>query len=459
MMTELSYSLHLGSDKNRKQSSKGVAKDNTSGSSSLSNNGIQNATQLSKVNKHNLRMYDNNPEQIEIIRGSNDLFKDTQALYEQEFDQSRIEYNEKQTRNDRMINDYFDHVNKDKLRDLACQLIIEIGDKEFWENKDDTYRKKMTDVFNEQIKELENLIPSFKVANAVVHYDETSPHIHIVGFGVCNDNKVGLKKQVTKSKIFTKESLATLQDKMREACIKSFNKFYDDTKELKAKQKGRNQDLPVKEMAEYKEFKRKYEQKQKQQAVADKKVDTLIERGNTIDEKLKVLKPTVLDKNKYTISKEDIDVISGFVKATKDTTKAVKEANKINNLVNKAEYQYNDMSSRNFFISEELKEAKEEIEDLKYELDEKDTIIERLEKEVEKFKGLYEKFKNFWKGIIGKFQEKIGYDKSQRYKDIAKELYEDDVITKRDKDIIEDPDRAVITEEELTNKQKMKGAR
>ena len=41
-------------------------------------------------------------------------------------------------------------------------------------------------------------------------------------------------------------------------------------------------------------------------------------------------------------------------------------------------YQYNDMSSRNFFISEELKEAKEEIEDLKYELDEKDTIIERL---------------------------------------------------------------------------------
>lgn len=458
-MTELSYSLHLGSDKNRKQSSKEVAKDNTSGSSSLSNNGIQNAMQLSKVNKHNLRMYDNNPEQIEIIRGSNDLFKDTQALYEQKFDQSRIEYNEKQTRNDRMVNNYFDHVNKDKLRDLACQLIIEIGDKEFWDNKNDAYRKKMTDVFNEQIKELEKLIPSFKVANAVIHYDETSPHIHIVGFGVCDDNKVGLKKQVTKSKIFTKESLATLQDKMREACIKSFNKFYDDTKELKAKQKGRNQDLPVKDMAEYKEFKRKYEQKQKQQAVADKKVDTLIEKGNTIDEKLKLLKSQTLNKGKYTITQEDVDTIREFVKATKDTTKVVKDANKINNLVNKAEYQYNDMSSRNFFISEELKEVKEEIEDLKYELDEKDTIIERLEKEVEKFKGLYEKFKNFWKGIIGKFQEKIEYDKSQRYKDIAKELYEDDVITKRDKEIMEDTNRVVITEEELTNKQKMKGAR
>ena len=117
------------------------------------------------------------------------------------------------------------------------------------------------------------------------------------------------------------------------------------------------------------------------------------------------------------------------------------------------------MFSRNFSLLEDLSKAKEEIEDLKYELDEKDTIIERLEKKVEKFKGLYEKFKNFWKGIIGKFQEKIGYDKSQRYKDIAKELYEDDVISKRDKEIIEDSERAIITEEELENKQKMKGAR
>ena len=458
-MTELSYSLHLGSDKNRKQSSKAVADGNTSGSSSLSNNGIQNSTQLSKVNKHNLRMYDNNPEQIEIIRGSNDLYKDTQALYIQEFEQSRIEYNEKQTRSDRMIKSYFDHVNKDKLRDLACQIIIEIGDKEFWNDKDDTYRKKMTDVFDEQIKELEKLIPSFKIANAVIHYDETSPHIHIVGIGISEKNKIGLKKQVTKSKIFTKESLATLQDKMREACIKSFNKYYDDTKELKAKQKGRNQDLPVKEMAEYKDFKRKFEQKQKQQALADKKVDTLDEKGNAIEEKLKLLKPTTFNKGKYTISQEDVDSIHSYIKATKDTTKAVKDANKINNLINKAEYQYNNLFSQKFSLSEDLREAKEKIEDLEYKLEEKDTIIERLEKEVKKFKGLYEKFKNFWKGIIGKFQEKIGYDKSQRYRDIAKELYEDDVITKRDKEIIEDPDRAIITEEELPNKQKMKGAR
>ena len=46
-----------------------------------------------------------------------------------------------------------------------------------------------------------------------------------------------------------------------------------------------------------------------------------------------------------------------------------------------------------------------------------------------------------------------------QYKDIVNELFADDVLSKRDKDIIEDPTRRVITEEELTNKPKMKGAR
>lgn len=456
---ELSYSFHLGSDKNRKQISKEVANNNPSGSSSLSNNGIQNATQLSKVDKHNLRKYDNNPEQIEIIRGSNNLYKDTQELYLKEFEEARLEFNARQTRKDRTINNYFDHVKQDKLRDLACQIIIEIGDKDFWQGKDDTYRKKMSDVFNEQLKELEKLVPSFKVANAVVHFDETSPHMHIVGIGVCDNNKVSLKKQVTKSKVFTKESLAKIQNKMRDACIKSFNKFYNDTKELKEKQKGRNQDMPVKEMAEYKEFKRKFEQKQKQQVVANKKVDTLIEKANTIDEKLSLLKPQTLNKVKYTITQTDVDTIRGFVKATIDTTKDIKSANKINNLINKAEYQYNNMFSQNFSLSEELKEAKEEIEDLKYELNEKNTIIKRLEKEVEKFKGLYEKFLNFWKDIIKKFQKKIGLDNDKSFKEVANNLYYSNVISAREKEMMNNPTEEVVSIEELNNKDKKKGAR
>ena len=39
----------------------------------------------------------------------------------------------------------------------------------------------MIDVYNEQIKDLTKILPTFKIANATIHFDETSPHLHIVG--------------------------------------------------------------------------------------------------------------------------------------------------------------------------------------------------------------------------------------------------------------------------------------
>ena len=50
---------------------------------------------------------------------------------------------------------------------------------------------------------------------------------------------------------------------MRNACIKSYNKFYDVDSRLKTKQKGRNQDINVKEMDNYREMKKKLEQENK----------------------------------------------------------------------------------------------------------------------------------------------------------------------------------------------------
>ena len=106
MEQELAYSFHLGSDKNKSRLAKKVAKDNLSGTTSLSNNAIQNAKDLSDVNKHNLRDYDNYKEKICIIYGSDNLYQDVQDLYFCEFEQARIEYNEKQTREDRKIKYY-----------------------------------------------------------------------------------------------------------------------------------------------------------------------------------------------------------------------------------------------------------------------------------------------------------------------------------------------------------------
>ena len=107
IIEELAYSFHLGSDKNKKSKIRLSAKNNRSGTTSLSNNAIQNAQTLSRIDKHNYRKYDNDQEDIVIIKGSSSIVDDVKELYKKEFEKARIEYNEKQVRDDRKINDYF----------------------------------------------------------------------------------------------------------------------------------------------------------------------------------------------------------------------------------------------------------------------------------------------------------------------------------------------------------------
>ncbi len=80
--------------------------------------------------------------------------------------------------------------------DIACEIIIELGDMDFWNDKDQQYRLKMIDVYNEQVKDLIKIVPNFKIANATIHFDEVSPHMHIVGVPVSYDCKRGMKKQI-----------------------------------------------------------------------------------------------------------------------------------------------------------------------------------------------------------------------------------------------------------------------
>lgn len=47
----------------------------------FNNNAIQNSMHLGKVNNHNLRKYDNNQEQIKIVKGTNDIVEDVKELY------------------------------------------------------------------------------------------------------------------------------------------------------------------------------------------------------------------------------------------------------------------------------------------------------------------------------------------------------------------------------------------
>ena len=240
---ELSYSLHLGNDKNKSIKARQEAKNTPSGTTSKNNNAIQNVKQLGKVNHHNLRQYDNNQELIKTIKGSNDIVKDVKELYLDLFDDARLEYNNKQTRDDIKINNYFNKIANDTKHDLACEIVIELGNMEYWDEKSLEYKYQMTQVFEQQLEDIQEIVPDFYIANATIHFDEHSPHMHIVGVPVKENCKTGLSRQVGKTSIFTKESLVIIQDKMRERCINEFNIAYGMDSKLKEKQKGKNRDI------------------------------------------------------------------------------------------------------------------------------------------------------------------------------------------------------------------------
>lgn len=317
-MAELSYSFHLGRDKNRRTSSRSNAKNNLSGSTSLANNGIQNARQLSKVNNHDFRKYDDDTRGIYTLKGCNDIVYDVKEFYKTEFEEARLEYNNKQSRPSRMINDYFEHVSNDEKKDLACEIIIELGNKEFWDEKNIEEKKKMVEIYNEQVLELERLVPEFKITNAVVHLDETSPHMHIVGVPVKYNCKTGMKMQVGKSDVFTKDRLTKIQDKMREKCIDSFNKYYKEEATLKEKQKGRNRDIHVSQMYNYQELKKELE-------IKKDSIDKNTEKIKSINNSSKELKDIVsnLDGNRfggYKLNDKQKDRLEKLLKDVEDMT-------------------------------------------------------------------------------------------------------------------------------------------
>ena len=455
MEQELSYSFHLGSDKNKSKLAKRVSKDNLSGSTSLSNNAIQNAKDLSRVNKHNLRDYDNQKELITTIYGTNNIVEDVKQVYLDEFEQSRIEYNSK-TRTDRQIKDYFQKV-CDSQNDIACEIIIELGDMDFWNDKKQEYRLKMIDVYNEQIKDLAKIVPTFKIANATIHFDETSPHLHIVGVPIIENCKRGMKKQVGKSQLFTKTLLSEIQDKMRNACIKSYNKFYEVDSRLKTKQKGRNQDINVNDMGNYREIKKQIKQKEQKLEKANIQTKKLDNSSKDIKEILDNLKPTLMNKNNMIISNEDIQKIKNYTEDVKDITKTVRSVNDLNIAIKDFEHSAFEIVKENHSLKHQLEQKDDEISNLKNKLSTKDNIINKLQAEKEKIKQELKKFKNFWHNIMSHFHKRICYDNDENYKIVSDDLYKNGIFDNNDNEITNNIARRVtIPDENKQDKNKKK---
>ena len=429
-MTELAYSLHLSSDKNRKNISKQNSKNNISGTTSLPNNAIQNARQLSKVDKHNYRKYDNEQELIEIVRGTSSPFEDVRNLYLKEFEEARIEYNKLQSRPSRMINDYFENVSNNEKKDLACEIIIELGDKEYWDTKDETFKKKMSEVYKKQVDDLELLVPNFKIASSIIHYDETSPHMHIVGVPIKEKNKNGMSKQVGKSDVFTKESLIKLQDNMRTLCIEEFNEEYNLNTSLKKKQKGRNRDIHVSDMNNYIEMKKQLEKNNESLIIANKKSIELKQNSKDIKYKIESLKVSKLNKDNYILSKEDKELFIDFINNVNNTNKEYDKIQTLSTTLINMDDQIKDKNDKIKTLTENNEALSLRVKTLEKNNNEKDKEIISLKNKIFSLLNTIEYWKNRFEKLIDFLHSKIHnwFDRDDKYIDVINDMYQDNVL-------------------------------
>ena len=438
-MSELAYSLHLGSDKNRKNISKQNGKNNISGTTSLPNNAIQNIRQLSKVDKHNYRKYDNNQELIEIVRGTSSPLNDVRELYLNEFEESRLKYNSKQSRPSRMINNYFENVSNNEKKDLACEIILELGDKEYWDTKDKDFKKKMSEVYKKQVNDLELLVPNFIIASAIIHFDETSPHLHIVGVPIKYKNKNGMEKQVGKSGVFTKKSLIRLQDKMRTLCIEEFNQIYSLDSTLKTKQKGRNKDIHVSDMNNYIELKKQIEKNNITLKEANKKSLELKQNSKDIKDKIDKLKVSKLNKDNYILSKDDKDSFINFIKQVDNTNDEYDKIQTLSNTLINANEELKNKDKQIKTLIENNKALNLRVDTLNNTIKERDNEISFLKSKINDLKDTLEYWKDKFEKLISFLHNKLHswYDKDDKYIDVVNDMYEDNVLNDED---IEDLD-------------------
>ena len=448
-MEQMAYSFHLGSDKNRKTISKSNSKNNISGTSSLSNNAIQNARQLTKVDKHNYRKYDNNQELIEIVRGTTSPYNDIKNLYLNEFEEARLEYNSKQKRNDRKINNYFENISNNEKKDLACEIIIELGDKTFWDTKDDNYKKKMSNVYSKQVSDLEMLVPNFKVASAIIHYDETSPHMHIVGVPIKDKNKYGMSKQVGKSDVFTKESLIKLHDKMRTLCIEEFNQEYNLSYSLKEKQKGRNRDINVKDMDNYSIMKQQLESNKEKLENANKKSLELNNNTNDIKSIINNLKTTPLRKDNYILKEDDKDRLINYFDKVYKTNIEYQNINELSITLNNVNEELTENKNKIKYLTESNSALNIRIDNLKENISKKDIEITELKEENASLKKKLSQYIHLFTNLIKYLKSKIFLKDRDKYYEFSKDLYTHGVL---DLESIKDINNTYINSKNIDNK-------
>lgn len=148
---------------------------------------------------HNRRDYErigrDVPDNIDVSRTGENITlvdRDIREAYKEIFGEALQNFNARQKRADRKIEDYFDHVAKSKNGEqLFYEDVVQWGSKDDFE--DPVNVEKAKESLLEYAQGFETRNPNLKLIGAYVHMDEASPHLHIDYVPVAHGYKRGLE--------------------------------------------------------------------------------------------------------------------------------------------------------------------------------------------------------------------------------------------------------------------------
>ena len=316
-----------------------------------------------------------------------------QDVYHELFDDALKRYNEKQTREDRKIANYYEKIRAGNQEKPFHELILQVGNKDDM-NATGEYAQLARQVLDEYYQDFQARNPNLRVFSAHLHMDEATPHIHIDFVSFTKGSKRGLDTRVSLKQALAAQGFTGGTRRATEwtQWVESEKKqlaIVMERHEIQWEQLGtHNEHLSV---LDYKKQERAKEVRALDTAIAEKQtqVDEIEQTLQSVQkqvidldkiEKISVKKALLSDKvtlprsdfenllsaaKQYVVYRRQDDRLQGLLDAANDKIKQLEGV--IGELKQKVSKLVNELGNIEFWHTQELNEVKSESREVRRE--------------------------------------------------------------------------------------------
>jgi len=324
--------------------------------------------------------------------------EDIKDVYHELFDEALKRYNDKQTRKDRKIDDYYEKIRSGKQEKLFHEVILQIGDKDNM-GSETMEGQLAAKILDEYMKGFQERNPTLRVFAAHLHLDEATPHLHIDFIPYVTGSKRGLDTRVS-----LKQALSSLgfkggsrsetelnqwvqSEKQKLAMVMRENEIEWDQKGTHAqhlsvldyKKKVREQE--VEELTEHKnllehdlhDISECVDEIQKEKAQAEKERDAVIKKTEVLEKRFSALnsKAGLVDSHarEYGYYPEEWLPEAGTLESAKSYRKRIFPlVKKVANMIQALYSKYLDLKNKNQKLSDRNIDLENRVDRLREEI-------------------------------------------------------------------------------------------